>query len=147
MIRPNSLFIATGALVAPFLWILPSPAGQSFSCSFGSEPACLDYGAVVCKRNATCVAKDAICFNSYTCDYKGFVCKSKFDDAVDAYDTQLRKYNELVDKFNLLNSAYEEVQTELASAGSELEAARARARRMSDCLERVDTIEGAKACF
>ncbi|MER9484735.1 hypothetical protein NKI50_01895 [Mesorhizobium sp. M0563] len=129
------LVSATGALCASFFWVLPSLAGQSFSCSFG-EPACLDYGAVVCKSSATCVSKESICFDSYTCDYKGFVCKSKFDVAVDAYDTQLRKYNELVDKFNLLNSAYKEVETEKAEA-----------RRVSDCIDRVDTIEGAKACF
>jgi hypothetical protein len=138
--------VTVGALVASLLWILPSAAGQSFSCSFG-EPACLDYGAVVCKSSATCVSKDAICFDSYTCDYNGFVCKSKFDVAVDAYDTQLRKYNELVNKFNSLNSTYEEVQTQKAEAVSELEAAQAKARRMSDCINRVDTIEGAKACY
>ncbi|RWP57403.1 MAG: hypothetical protein EOR07_31230 [Mesorhizobium sp.] len=74
------------------------------------------------------------------------MCKSKFDVAVDAYDTQLRKYNELVDKYNVLNSAYEEVQAEKAAAFSELEAAQAKARRMSDCIDRVDSIEGAKAC-
>ncbi|RWP28059.1 HalX domain-containing protein [Mesorhizobium sp.] len=141
----SRLFIATCALFAPLFWTLPSPAGQSFSCSFG-EPACLDYGAVICKSSATCVSKDAICFDSYTCDYNGFVCKSKFDVAVDAYDTQLRKYNELVDKYNVLNSAYEEVQAEKAAAFSELEAAQAKARRMSDCIDRVDSIEGAKAC-
>ncbi|MER9221850.1 hypothetical protein NKI48_23465 [Mesorhizobium sp. M0644] len=140
------LFNATSSFFALLLWTLPSSAGQSFSCSFG-EPACLDYGAVVCKSSATCVARDAVCFDSYTCDYKGFVCKSKFDFAVDAYDTQLRKYNELVDKFNVLNSAYEEVEGEKAAAFSELEAAQAKARRMSDCVDRVDTIEGAKACF
>lgn len=131
--------------MATFVWVAPSTA-QSFSCSFG-EPACLGYGAVVCKSSATCVAKDAVCFDSHTCDYQGFVCKSKFDVAVDAYDSQLRKHNELVDKFNVLNSAYEEVQAEKAAAFLELEAAQAKARRVSDCIDRVDTIEGAKACY
>ncbi|MER9080618.1 hypothetical protein [Mesorhizobium sp. M0895] len=143
----SRLSISTAALWALCLWAAPTLAGQSFSCSIGSEPACLDYGAVVCKSGATCVARDSVCFDSYTCDYKGFVCKSKFDVAVDGYDTQLRKYNELVDKFNNLNSAYEEVQTGKAEVVSELEAAQAKARRMSDCIDRVDTIEGAKACF
>ncbi|RWM76595.1 MAG: hypothetical protein EOR81_22380 [Mesorhizobium sp.] len=140
------LIIATGALFASFFCVLPSPAGQSFSCSFG-EPACLDYGAVVCKSSATCVAKDAVCFDSYTCDYKGFVCKSKFDVAVDAYDTQLRKYNELIDKFSLLNSTYEEVRAEKGAAMSELEDEQTRARRVSDCVSSADTIDQAKACF
>ncbi|TJW05471.1 MAG: hypothetical protein E5W82_28940 [Mesorhizobium sp.] len=66
---------------------------------------------------------------------------------VDAYDTQLRKYNELVDKFNVLNAAYDQAQTEKAAAVSELEATQVRARRTSDCVDRADTIESAKACF
>ncbi|MER9574931.1 hypothetical protein NKI78_04660 [Mesorhizobium sp. M0400] len=137
---------ATGALYALLFWVSASPAGQSFSCSFG-EPACLDYGAVVCKSSATCVSKDSICFDSYTCDYKGFVCKSKFDDAVGLYEAQVDKYNEVVGKFNLLNSTYERVRIEKAAALSDLEDAQAKARRVSDCVYGADTIESAKGCF
>ncbi|ARP65469.1 hypothetical protein A9K65_020385 [Mesorhizobium sp. WSM1497] len=107
--------ISTGALLALSLWAGPTSAGQSFSCSFG-EPACLDYGAVVCNSNATCVRKDSVCFDAYTCDYKGFVCKSKLDDVVDTYDAEVRNSNDLVDKFNSLNSTYEDARTEKASA-------------------------------
>ncbi|RWO35014.1 MAG: hypothetical protein EOS10_01640 [Mesorhizobium sp.] len=137
---------ATGALVAPFLCIWPSPAGQSFSCSFG-EPACLDYGVVVCKSSATCVAKDAVCFDSYTCDYKGFVCKSRLDEAIGLYDSQVDKYNEVVGKFNLLNSTYERVRIEKAAALSDLEDEQSKARRVADYVSSADTIESAKGCF
>lgn len=147
------LSITTGALLALCFWAGPSQAEQSFSCSFG-EPACLDYGAVVCKSSATCVAKDAVCFDSYTCDYKGFVCKSKLDDVVDTYDEEVRKYNDLVEKFNSLNSTYEEVVAQkatalsaLAAAASGLEEARSKAQRVSDCVAGANTIDEAKACL
>lgn len=78
---------------------IPSATAQSFSCTFG-EPACLDYGAIVCKRSAKCVSDDAVCFDSYTCDYKGFACKSDYDKAVDEIDEKVRKYNTLVDGIN-----------------------------------------------
>lgn len=127
------------AMLTSFLWTMPAPAGQSFSCSFG-EPACLDYGAVVCKSGAQCVARDSVCFDSYTCDYEGFACKSKLDDAVEAYDTQRGNYNELVDKFNSLNSSYEEARTDL-------EAAQSKARRVADCVSSATTVDDAKGCF
>ncbi|TPK85330.1 hypothetical protein [Mesorhizobium sp. B2-4-17] len=143
-------FIRSGVSIAALLaclWSVPAWAQQSFSCSFGSEPACLDYGAVVCKSSATCVAKDSVCFDSYTCDYKGFVCKSKLDEVVETYDAELRKYNDVVDKFNSLNAAYEEVSSEKETAVSALAAAQSRARQVSDCVSTADTVEKAKACF
>lgn len=90
---------------------------QSFSCSFG-EPACLDYGAVVCKSSAMCVSKDAICFDAFTCGYKGFVCKSKFDEAVDEIEDKVRRYNVLVDEFNALNDQHRSLRDCIGSAGS-----------------------------
>jgi hypothetical protein len=99
-----------GSLIGMICIVAGASAQQSFSCSFGSEPACLDYGAVVCKSGAKCVTRDAICFDSFTCDYDGFVCKSDADDAVkkavgevaDEYESVRRKYNNLV---NCLNGA------------------------------------------
>ncbi|TPM94227.1 hypothetical protein [Mesorhizobium sp. B2-1-5] len=134
VLREARRLVSAGvALFASVICVVPGQAGQSFSCSFG-EPACLDYGAVVCKSGATCVRKDSVCFDSYTCDYKGFVCKSKLDDVVDTYDAEVRKYNDLVDQFNTLNSTYEEVRSGKASALSDLNDAQSKARRLSDCV-------------
>jgi hypothetical protein len=75
-------------VVAAMLLLLPSATyGQSFSCPIGKQAACLDYGDRVCdslfgKR----VDQNAVCFSRYTCDYKGFVCKSEYDDLSSAYD-------------------------------------------------------------
>lgn len=99
-------------------------AQQSFSCSMG-EPACLDYGAVVCKSNATCVAKDAVCFDSYACDYKGFICKSKFDDAVREIDDKVNQFNSLLVNFNALKLDF---------------------NTFADCVSRATTLEEAKSC-
>src|SRR5262245_13103089 len=79
---------AIGSLVLLVSSSLSTDAQQSLSCSYGSEPACLDHGAVVCKSTAKCVGNDAVCFDAFTCDYKGFVCKSKFDEAAEAYDNR-----------------------------------------------------------
>ena len=62
-------------------------SGQDyFSCSFFERPACLDRGDKVCSSYAKCVDETAVCFNSYTCDFNGFVCKSTLDDLTDDYD-------------------------------------------------------------
>lgn len=56
-------------------------AAQNFSCPIGKRGACLDYNDNVCDGwNAKCVKKDAQCFDSYTCGYGGFVCKSDMDN-------------------------------------------------------------------
>jgi len=82
---------------------------------------------------AKCVSNDAICFDSYTCNYKGFICKSRFDDLSDEYDDLLGKckdiaseHDELVDKYNLLLSKY---------------------KNITDCIEYASTIEEAQACL
>lgn len=79
---------------------------QDFSCPIGTTAACLDYGDSVCSRLAKCVRNDAVCFDSYTCDYKGFICKSKAEERVEEianeYDLLVRKYNTLVQENNRL---------------------------------------------
>ncbi len=47
-------------------------SAQSFSCPIGKRAACLDFGDKV-------VDGSAQCFNSYTCDFSGFMCKSDHD--------------------------------------------------------------------
>ena len=114
-------------LIAAILSLAGStgPIGaQGFSCSMG-QPACLDYGAVVCKSMAKCVGRDAICFDSYECDYEGFVCKSKMDDVVDEYDVLLKKAKGL--------------QSSLISADDELS-------RLKACVGYATTLQEAQNC-
>jgi len=82
------LALAAGALVTP-------SSAQSFSCSIGSQPACLDYGDKVCSSNGKCVTSDAVCFDSYTCNFQGFVCKSDMDELSDKAKRMAQGYDEL----------------------------------------------------
>tara|TARA_R110002072_G_scaffold301599_1_gene481685 strand:- start:37 stop:924 length:888 start_codon:yes stop_codon:yes gene_type:complete len=109
------------------LLIFPLSAfGSSFSCPGGTDPACLDYGAKVCKSfskcvsdnakvcepfskcvsdyakvcksSAKCVSDGATCFEQYTCGLSNrFVCESDFDDLKSEY------YDLLSDNQNLRN--------------------------------------------
>lgn len=92
---------------------------QSFSCRLGTQPACLDYGDKVCSSRGKCVTSDAVCFDSYTCGYKGFVCKSKLDEIVDAHDVVVTKYNTLIDSLD----------------------------HVQRCVRHSDSVEEAQACF
>ena len=67
----------------------PVSAQQNFSCNYGARGACLGY-------NDKIVDRSSACFSEFTCDFKGFVCKAKFDDVIDEYDTLVRKHNDLV---------------------------------------------------
>lgn len=100
------------------LFMLSTPIfAQSFSCSFGKEPACLDSGAKVCSSFGKCVDQNTSCFDTYQCNYEGFTCKSNVTECVEQHDGLVRKFNdlvsdhdELVDKFNRLASDYEELE-------------------------------------
>ncbi|ESY56615.1 MULTISPECIES: hypothetical protein [unclassified Mesorhizobium] len=126
------------AILVLCLCALPAAAGQSFSCSFG-EPACLDYGAVVCKSGAQCVARDSVCFDSYTCDYKGFVCRSQFDKAVEEIDDKVTKFNALLATFNDLKTDYE-------TASSQLSRTQTSADELVSCVRRATTLDEAQRC-
>jgi hypothetical protein len=128
----------TGAVVAFAAAMAGGVHAQSFSCSFG-EPACLDYGAVVCKSSAICVCKDAICFDSYTCDYNGFVCKSQFNEAVAEIDEKIRRHNLLVAEYNELNERHARVTAELESLRNDK-------RSADSCVESASTLEEAQFC-
>ena len=75
-------------------------AQQNFSCSWGKQGACLDYGDTVCSSSGKCVSADAACFSSYQCNYEGFTCKSNLTDCADQYDSLIAKYNTLVNDHN-----------------------------------------------
>lgn len=107
--------------------------GNNFSCSYGQQGACLDYGDKICSSMAKCVDSSAICFSSYTCDYKGFVCKSKFDDLIDEYDSLLRKSNNLVEEYNNLKNDYDDLLY--------------KNRKLKNCVDSSSTIDEAKYCY
>lgn len=82
---------------AIFLVSTSVASAQSFTCGIGRQPSCLDYGDTVCSSLGKCVKSNSICFDSYTCDYNGFVCKSDLTKVVDEYDVVVRKHNHLAD--------------------------------------------------
>lgn len=68
---------------------------QSFSCPIGKQAACLDYGDKVCDSIlGKCVPHDAQCFDSFTCNYAGFVCKSDMDDLARTAERMADSYDE-----------------------------------------------------
>ncbi len=116
--------IFAAVMAAMFIAAAKNAYSQSFSCTFG-EPACLDYGAKVCRSSAKCVDQNAVCFDSFTCDYNGFVCKSDYNDAVDEIDEKVRRYDALVEDFNRLQRAH---------------------NNLVDCLNYAVSLEDAKSC-
>ncbi len=88
---------------------------------------------------AKCVTRDAVCFDSYTCDYNGFICKSEFNEAVAEIDEKVRRYNTLVNQFNDLNSTFEILKTEYDEA-------KRRAIALTYCVDQASTVEDAKRC-
>ncbi len=74
-----------------------SGSAQSFSCPIGKRAACLDYGDKV-------VDGSAQCFNSYTCDFSGFMCKSD-------HDSYVKKAKALVETYDGLKACISRAST------------------------------------
>lgn len=90
-------------LIVMTLFLFTADAStQSFTCSYGKRAACLDYSDKVCSLFSKCISSDAVCFDSYTCDYNGFVCKSDFNEIVDKYDGLVTKHNDLISRIDSL---------------------------------------------
>ncbi|WP_119940125.1 hypothetical protein [Neorhizobium sp. NCHU2750] len=111
---------------------LPAKA-QSFSCRGGTQPACLDYGAKVCSPFAKCVDQNAVVFDRFTCDYKGFVCKSTLDDVAGKYDSVVTKFNALLDENNQLVDKYNALLRV--------------SRDLDSCVGNASNIDEAKRCL
>lgn len=88
-----------------------APAKDYFTCRSGQRPGCLDYGDKVCDFMAKCVDERAICFESYTCDYKGFVCKSSLDKMADELTNLLTKAREVATAYDDLRDCVESAST------------------------------------
>ena len=139
--RNLGIFSAAVTIAAIAWWSVSGTAlaQQSFSCPYGTQASCLDYGDKVCSSYSKCVSQDATCFDSYTCGYKGFICKSKYDDVVDEYNDLLRENQRLISKYNLLVDEHRENVNDynaLLSKHSDLES----------CVSYADSIEAAKRC-
>jgi hypothetical protein len=127
------------------LLLMPSAASaqQGFTCPFGTQAACLDYGETVCSSSGQCVSEDAMCFDRYQCDYEGFTCKSNLTDCADEYDRLLSTHNSLVDDYNDLLASSRDLQASFEEAVGELEDARREVIYVRDALDNVvSCIEG-----
>ncbi len=126
------LFVAVASVSGPAF-------GQAFECRIGQDAACLDWGETVCSSQGMCVDKNAACFDSYQCDYKGFACKSDVEKCVEAHDNIVREYNALIADYETLRSAGQE----LAASHEELQRD---LRNLQDCLTLASTLEDAQLC-
>ncbi|MDD7973461.1 hypothetical protein [Roseinatronobacter alkalisoli] len=80
---------------------MANPAmGQSFSCNMGTRPTCLGFGETACSSSGKCVNQNAVCFDSFQCDYRGFTCRSNVVECLDRHECLLRDHNTLVDEYN-----------------------------------------------
>jgi regulator of replication initiation timing len=104
--------------------VQPAAAQQNFSCNYGTRGACLGYNDKIVERNSAC-------FSEFTCDFRGFVCKAKFDDVVDEHDNLVRKYNELVRKHRELGDAGRELVEKNSSLVNEYNDLQSKLRRLA----------------
>ena len=118
-------------------------SAQSFSCRIGTNPACLDYGDTSCSSLGKCVDNNAMCFDRYQCDYRGFTCRSNLEECADEHDALITRHNRLVDEYN-----------ELLEMSRDLESQLTRARRVivdmalsQECVLGATTLEDAQSCF
>ncbi len=117
-----------------------SAFGDSFSCSYGKRGACLDYGDKVCSSYAKCVSSDAVCFDSFTCNFKGFICKSKFNELADEYDSLLIKCKNIASEHDELVDEYDNLLRKYKNAISEYE-------DLQSCISGASSLEEAQSCY
>jgi len=107
--------------------------GSNFSCSYGKQGACLDYGDKICSSYSKCVSQSAQCFNENACGYGGFVCKSDLEDMASEYDILASKYRSLAQDYDDLVNDYNDLLK--------------KHRSIKTCVEYAETIEDAKLCY
>ena len=134
-------FVAGQVLLsAVFIFFSAHAYGSSFSCPYGKKAACLNYGDSACPSDAKCVSRDAVCFDSRTCGYDGFVCKSEYEDLGDEYDDLLddckelaHEHDDIIDKYNKLLNRYKNRESEY--------------EEVELCVRYATTLEEVKGCF
>jgi len=85
-------------------------------------------------------------FDNYTCDYKGFICKSKFDDAVDEYEVLRKKYNDVVEITNSCRSDLITASSSLSSEQIKSEGLVNDLDRFKRCVQNSSSLEDAQQC-
>lgn len=135
---PLALLLAVGATCAS--------AADSFSCLYGSRPACLDTGDTVCSSQGKCVSDDAVCFDGGQCDYQGYTCRSNVAECVEDYQALQGRYNGLVDEYNTLTDEHDALIDEHLALLEEAQEAYGAILTLYDCLEAAKTLEEAQTC-
>ena len=69
---------------------------------------------------------DSVCFNSSTCSYDGFVCKSEYNDVARKLNNVASEYDDLVHKYNSLLS---------------------KKKSLIDCVAYASSLAAAKLCY
>lgn len=112
---------------------------NSFSCPIGKQGACLEFNDKICSSFSKCVSNDAVCFDSFTCDFNGFVCKSRFDDLFDQYGSLVDTCQEIAQNHDQLVAYYNELQRKnnllIASF-----------QKQNYCISQVSSLKEAKNC-
>lgn len=119
---------------------------QSFSCPFGKQPSCLDYGDKVCSSFGKCVDQSAACFDTNQCDYEGFTCKSNVTDLAKKYDTLVDEYNLLLNKSRTLTDEYDDMASKNRSLSDENDSLKSNLENFQACVARSGTLKEAQDC-
>ncbi|MBE8232455.1 MAG: hypothetical protein HAW67_01880 [Endozoicomonadaceae bacterium] len=128
--------------------------GNEFSCPYGKQGACLDYGD-------KCVGNDTVCFDSYTCGYGGFVCKSQLNDLASEYDDLLRKcnniasehdnlvdeYNNLLRKYNNIASEHDDLVDKYNNLLRKYKSKASEYENLESCVSYASTLDEVKNCY
>ncbi|NMG39901.1 hypothetical protein GRZ55_11665 [Chelativorans sp. ZYF759] len=124
LVAAAAAFLAFGAV--PSLGTQPGFAQSSFTCPWGKRAACLDYGDKVVDSNSTC-------FNHFTCNFRGFVCKSTLEELADECERLRGQYNDLVRRFNNLQSEFDDAERKI--------------RQIRSCVDGAYDLDDAKVCL
>jgi len=54
----------------------------------------------VCSSSGKCVNQNAVCFDSFQCNFEGFNCRSNVTECVDRYERLMLDHNNLVREYN-----------------------------------------------
>ena len=129
-------------------------AQQRFSCSYGDRGACLGYGETVCSSLGKCVSENAVCFDSYQCNYEGFTCKSNLTECADEYDGLLARFNSLVNDYNELledsremRASFESTLEELVNTRSDLRSSEDALIDLRACIEGLGRLDDPTLCL
>lgn len=79
------------------------------------------------------MGKGAICFDEFTCDFQGFVCKSDMIDLGNRFDGLASRYNDLLDKSKELADNLDETVGMLDQTNA--------------CVDSARTLDEAKSCL